>query len=110
MSELLIQCQCLTADLKGNPRKENFLCAICLELPTRPVVLSCAHFFCYDCVDKAANYSNSCPVCRYGENDVRAWVYVLVRESGCCAIIKVVCNATFCLSMPITREPVGDTV
>eukprot|EP01083_Nonionella_stella_P102119 290273_1 len=64
MANLLVQCNCMLADVKGNPSSMDFLCPICLSIPTRPVLLTCAHSFCYDCLSRASDHCGSCPVCR----------------------------------------------
>jgi len=54
--------------LKGIPGEtideNNFTCPICLFVLCNPVVLSCAHRFCWTCLSKTSESVKSCPVCR----------------------------------------------
>ena len=43
----------------------NTACAICLELPTTPPLITpCAHHFCIECLQNWQRRQPSCPVCR----------------------------------------------
>lgn len=47
--------ECVTASLMAQhsskpPLRENYTCQICNELLVSPVVLSCAHRFCLNCL------------------------------------------------------------
>ncbi|KAM9410392.1 nuclear factor 7, brain-like [Pholidichthys leucotaenia] len=46
--------------------KEHFLCAICLDVFTDPVTLSCGYNFCKICIQQHwdANNQSQCPVCK----------------------------------------------
>ncbi len=46
--------------------RNDFNCPVCLQLLRRPVVLSCAHAFCRNCLATVsrADLPDACPVCR----------------------------------------------
>jgi len=48
--------------------REDFTCAICLDVLSSPVVLNCAHRFCWHCAAAASARAEtsqwSCPICR----------------------------------------------
>ncbi|CRH00101.1 conserved Plasmodium protein, unknown function [Plasmodium relictum] len=44
-------------------------CAICMKLLIVPVTIPCGHNFCRDCLEKAKEYKNSCPLCRSNMGD-----------------------------------------
>ena len=44
--------------------RKNFTCPVCLEVLVDPVVLGCAHRFCYHCISQNFETSDCCPVCR----------------------------------------------
>ncbi|GAW81001.1 RING zinc finger protein [Plasmodium gonderi] len=44
-------------------------CAICMKLLIIPVTIPCGHNFCRDCLEKAKEYNNSCPLCRSNMGD-----------------------------------------
>ena len=71
LAQLLIQALCLTTLLTDQPDQQDFQCAICLNTFNRPVLLSCAHAFCFDCLAMAHQASiqnpqkqEACPICR----------------------------------------------
>lgn len=45
-------------------QSEDYQCCICIEVLNMPVVLSCAHRFCYGCLAKACFYDHHCPLCK----------------------------------------------
>jgi len=45
------------------PNEDNFACPICLDVLCNPVLLSCAHRFCWTCLSKTSVRLQSCPVC-----------------------------------------------
>ncbi|XP_065099751.1 E3 ubiquitin-protein ligase TRIM39-like [Paramisgurnus dabryanus] len=46
--------------------EEDFSCPVCCDIFTNPVVLSCSHSFCKDCIQRfwESKGSKDCPVCR----------------------------------------------
>eukprot|EP00316_Scyphosphaera_apsteinii_P011359 CAMPEP_0119314852 /NCGR_PEP_ID=MMETSP1333-20130426/34064_1 /TAXON_ID=418940 /ORGANISM="Scyphosphaera apsteinii, Strain RCC1455" /LENGTH=706 /DNA_ID=CAMNT_0007320051 /DNA_START=64 /DNA_END=2184 /DNA_ORIENTATION=- len=42
----------------------DYSCCICFETLNMPVVLSCAHRFCYGCLARACFYDQHCPLCK----------------------------------------------
>ncbi|SBT77113.1 RING zinc finger protein, putative [Plasmodium ovale] len=44
-------------------------CAICMKLLIIPVTIPCGHNFCRDCLEKAKEYKNACPLCRSNMGD-----------------------------------------
>ncbi|ANQ08125.1 Uncharacterized protein PCOAH_00025590 [Plasmodium coatneyi] len=44
-------------------------CAICMKLLIIPVTIPCGHNFCRDCLEKAKEYKNTCPLCRSNMGD-----------------------------------------
>ncbi|ETW30371.1 hypothetical protein PFFCH_02207 [Plasmodium falciparum FCH/4] len=44
-------------------------CAICMKLLIVPVTIPCGHNFCRDCIEKAKEYKNLCPLCRSNMGD-----------------------------------------
>ncbi|XP_031436048.2 nuclear factor 7, brain-like [Clupea harengus] len=46
--------------------EEDFTCPVCCDIFTDPVLLSCSHSFCKDCLQQywGTNGSRECPVCR----------------------------------------------
>ena len=42
----------------------EFLCPICLDTLSLPVILSCSHKFCFQCLATWSTQSQKCPVCR----------------------------------------------
>lgn len=45
-------------------QSQEYTCGICLDLLNMPVVLSCAHRFCYGCLSRACLYDHHCPLCK----------------------------------------------
>ena len=39
-------------------------CSICLEVFKLPIVLSCGHTFCRNCIENQKKNSSKCPLCR----------------------------------------------
>lgn len=66
LASLLTQAECAAAILAGNPSafKEDYVCSVCIQVLSNPVVLSCAHRFCWHCLAKASLFGQCCPVCR----------------------------------------------
>jgi len=50
-------------DSHVDPKKEDYSCPICLEVLCNPVVLSCAHRFCWSCLSSSSTWMQACPVC-----------------------------------------------
>jgi tRNA A-37 threonylcarbamoyl transferase component Bud32 len=50
--------------IPGSLNEQNFQCPICWDVLCNPVVLSCAHRFCWACLSKTSERMQSCPVCR----------------------------------------------
>mmetsp|Transcript_32567 Transcript_32567/g.107694 ORF Transcript_32567/g.107694 Transcript_32567/m.107694 type:complete len:592 (-) Transcript_32567:240-2015(-) len=42
----------------------EYTCGICMDVLNMPVVLSCAHRFCYGCLSRACLYDHHCPLCK----------------------------------------------
>ncbi|MES1914420.1 MAG: hypothetical protein MHM6MM_006496 [Cercozoa sp. M6MM] len=42
----------------------SYECAICLDSPSDPVVTRCGHLYCWPCLFKWLERSNSCPICK----------------------------------------------
>ncbi|XP_031175089.1 E3 ubiquitin-protein ligase TRIM39-like [Sander lucioperca] len=53
-------------DKMASMSEEDFCCSVCHEVFRDPVVLSCSHSFCKDCLESwwRENQAQSCPVCR----------------------------------------------
>jgi len=73
LANVITKAQCLGVQIKQArgeaPQfpKEDFLCPVCLDILSNPVVLSCAHRFCWSCLASASmftSHNSSCPVCR----------------------------------------------
>lgn len=73
LANIITKAQCLGAQIKqargevAQFPKEDFLCPVCLDVLNNPVVLSCAHRFCWACLAGASmftSHNSSCPVCR----------------------------------------------
>ena len=46
-------------------KSDDYSCCICLDVLNMPVVLSCAHRFCYACLRAASDHEHaSCPLCK----------------------------------------------
>ena len=41
-----------------------FVCTICRAVPCEPVITSCSHIFCKECINGWLSRSAACPVCR----------------------------------------------
>ncbi|SBT71332.1 RING zinc finger protein, putative [Plasmodium malariae] len=54
-------------------------CAICMKLLIIPVTIPCGHNFCRDCLEKAKEYKNSCPLCRSPMGDKKN-INILLSE------------------------------
>lgn len=61
LSNIWVNTQMLVTEA---PVATDWNCPICLEIPKAPIVLSCAHWFCNDCLVRAGEHLNKCPVCR----------------------------------------------
>ena len=46
-------------------KHDQISCSICYEILVGPVLLSCGHFFCLHCLDKASFRNGQCPLCRH---------------------------------------------
>lgn len=46
------------------PLQEDLSCPVCREIFRDPVLLSCTHSFCRECLDKSWERNKTCPVCR----------------------------------------------
>jgi len=66
LAKLITKTEILVAKHNGTDLADSFLCPVCLEILHAPVVLSCAHIFCWSCLARAAQFTcnNACPVCR----------------------------------------------
>lgn len=66
LARLITKTEILVAKHNGTNLADSFLCPVCLEILHAPVVLSCAHIFCWSCLARAAQFTcnNACPVCR----------------------------------------------
>jgi len=72
LAQMFTKAQCvgvLIKQARGETQfpKEDFLCPVCLDILSNPVVLSCAHRFCWTCLASAALFTSqksACPVCR----------------------------------------------
>lgn len=94
LAKLITKTEIMVAKHNGTNLADSFLCPVCLEVRGRrgwgeeegggeggggrkkeshkvqilhaPVVLSCAHIFCWSCLARAAQFTcnNACPVCR----------------------------------------------
>jgi hypothetical protein len=45
-------------------KKQAFACPVCLDLPRKPVITSCSHSFCKECIEKVVAKDDKCPICR----------------------------------------------
>jgi len=54
--------------IPGKLNEQDFACPICLDVLCNPVVLSCAHRFCWTCLSQTSARMYSCPVCRKNQN------------------------------------------
>ncbi|XP_031431891.2 E3 ubiquitin-protein ligase TRIM35-like [Clupea harengus] len=56
---------------RPSPLEEDLTCPICKSIFTNPVLLSCTHSFCKDCLDQAWKNKTrrECPVCRNNCNN-----------------------------------------
>lgn len=73
---LVTEMDCIAKDLilradshRPEDLREEFICGVCLDVLRNPVVLSCAHRFCWHCAASSCVSSSSCddwncPVCR----------------------------------------------
>lgn len=43
---------------------EHFTCVICLKLLFEPVTTPCGHTFCRNCLSRAVDFTDLCPICR----------------------------------------------
>ena len=43
---------------------EDLICSICMSVPTDPTITPCQHVFCGQCIYRALNVSNFCPIDR----------------------------------------------
>lgn len=43
---------------------EDLICSICMSVPTDPTITPCQHVFCGQCIYRALNASNLCPIDR----------------------------------------------
>ncbi|SBS91150.1 RING zinc finger protein, putative [Plasmodium ovale curtisi] len=58
-------------------------CAICMKLLIIPVTIPCGHNFCRDCLEKAKEYKNACPLCRSNmgdKNNINILLGELIKE------------------------------
>ena len=39
-------------------------CVICYDVHTHPVICSCKHIFCMDCISNWVTIKSTCPLCR----------------------------------------------
>ncbi|KAM4600558.1 tripartite motif containing 35-28 [Polymixia lowei] len=46
------------------PLQEDLTCPVCQEIYRDPVLLSCSHSFCRDCLERSWQHKKKCPVCR----------------------------------------------
>ena len=53
-----------SADSAASEDDYEFLCPICLDVLSLPVILSCSHKFCFQCLANWSTQSQKCPVCR----------------------------------------------
>ncbi len=64
LAELLTQTEIIMNELSGKSSRDDYNCPVCLNILSNPVVLSCAHRFCWHCLAKASLFGQCCPVCR----------------------------------------------
>eukprot|EP00669_Euglena_mutabilis_P006416 TRINITY_DN2038_c0_g1_i3.p1 TRINITY_DN2038_c0_g1~~TRINITY_DN2038_c0_g1_i3.p1 ORF type:complete len:540 (-),score=148.70 TRINITY_DN2038_c0_g1_i3:2215-3750(-) len=76
---------CFNPEGPGADRK-NFTCPVCWDVLRNPVVLGCAHRFCWSCITQALETSDCCPVCRKrqlledGDLEVDVWLAEFVEH------------------------------
>jgi len=64
LAKLVTQAQCWADQLAGKVSAQDYHCPVCLDVLSNPVVLSCAHRFCWNCLGQASHFCESCPICR----------------------------------------------
>ena len=56
------------------PTLDDFECKLCFFLLYQPITTPCGHVFCKICLERCADHSPSCPICRgqleYNENSI----------------------------------------
>ena len=88
--------------IKPEDVPKDLICAICLEVPSTPVVTNCNHVFCKNCIlesHERQKGTKTCPVCRCESEKVQAleigsplahriWSCIAVKcehhSEGCC--------------------------
>lgn len=64
LADLITQAQCAADILVPlSTVREEYACPLCHEVLRNPVVLSCAHRFCWECLGSSA-FGGNCPVCQ----------------------------------------------
>jgi hypothetical protein len=58
----------------------NYECPVCCDTLRDPVSTECGHTFCEDCIDRWANATPTCPVCKQAIRSLPA-VNILLRET-----------------------------
>lgn len=49
---------------------DDFSCILCLRLFYDPITTPCGHSFCQQCLERALDHNNKCPLCKSSLSDV----------------------------------------
>jgi len=81
---------------KKNEKEIDDICPICMNdiCKVNYVITKCNHKFCFDCLCKACNVKNECPLCR---NDIE---YVIQKKLPIFTTIELINNILYSLDNP----------
>ncbi|VDO37635.1 RING zinc finger protein, putative [Brugia malayi] len=72
-SEKRRECRRESRNSTSDEDDSRYECSICYKEAVNPVVLSCGHFYCWECIDewlnKYAHENKQCPICKMHVRD-----------------------------------------
>lgn len=84
----------------------NLICSICSNPYSEPIITSCKHTFCYNCIELWFENNPSCPICR--EHIFEDQYYWLTDTSILIQLHQLSVKCSMCQKKNILRIDIND--